>query len=74
MNNKAPIDSPYCLYSFFLFNQLYNDFVNPDYKYSQNTYKNICKEFGKYCDSEFNDENLAEYECIVDYLKSIDTK
>lgn len=68
--SNTPLDSPYCLYSFFLFSQLYNDFVNPDYKYSQNTYKNICNEFGKYCDSEFNDENLPEYECIVDYLKS----
>ena len=74
MNNTPFIDSPYCLYSFFLFNHLYNEYIKPEYKYSPNTYKNICREYGNYCDSDYNNDNRNEYDCIVDYLKSIDTK
>jgi len=75
--SKTPLDSPYCLYSFFLFSQLYNEMIKPKYEFDpmcQILYRDICNEFGKYCDSEFNDDTIKEYYCIVDYLKSIDTK
>lgn len=69
--SKTPlIDSPYCLYSFFLFSQLYNVVIKPDYEYDL-LYGDVCREFGKYCNSEFNDDNEPEYECIVNYLNSI---
>lgn len=72
--SKTPLDSPYCLYSFFLFNNLYNEMIKPKYEYDpvcHLLYRDICKEFEKYCDSEFNDDTIKEYYCIVDYLKSI---
>jgi hypothetical protein len=37
-------------------------------------YEVVCDEYGKYCDSKYNDPNNPEYECIVEYLYSIDTK
>jgi hypothetical protein len=56
-----------------LFSKLYDAKFKPEYEIDLQ-YEDICTEFGKYCDSEFNDDKINEYDCIVDYLKSIDTK
>ncbi len=72
MNNTTPT-RPYCDYSFFLFSKLYDAQFKPEYEIDLQ-YEDVCTEFGKYCDSEFNDDKINEYDCIVDYLKSIDTK
>ena len=60
----------YCDYSFFLFTNLYNVVIKPTEEYDV-LYHKVCDEYGKYCDSEYNDENKSEYECIENYLQSI---
>lgn len=67
---KTTREWPYCTYSFFLFTNLYNVVIKPTEEYDL-LYEVICDEYGKYCDSEFNDENHPEYECILEYLYSI---
>lgn len=60
----------YCDYSFFLFTMLYKVVIKPESEYDV-LYHEICDEYGKYCDSEYNDEDESEYECILEYLYSI---
>jgi len=60
----------YCDYSFFLLVMLYNEIIKPTEEYDI-LYHKICDEYGKYCDSDYNDPDQPEYECIVNYLQSI---
>jgi hypothetical protein len=70
---KTTRERPYCTYSFFLFSNLYNVVIPNEIEYDL-LYEVVCDEYGKYCDSKYNDPNNPEYECIVEYLYSIDTK
>ncbi len=68
--NNITRERVYCDYSFFLFTNLYNVVVKSELEYDK-LYQIVCDEYGKYCDSEYNDENENEYECILEYLYSI---
>jgi hypothetical protein len=72
MNNTS-LNRPYCDYSFFLFSNLYNAVIPNEIEYDE-LYGIVCDEYGKYCDSKYNDPNQPEYECMLEYLYSIDTK
>ena len=67
---KEPIPHPCCDYSFFLFSKLHDWIVKSELDYDL-LYELQCREFGKYCDSEFNDPEVPENECIIKYLYSI---
>lgn len=60
----------YCDYSFFLFTLLYDIVIMSDLDYCE-LYGVICDEYGKYCDSNFNNPEETENECIIKYLYSI---
>jgi hypothetical protein len=67
---KKTMESPFCTYSFFLFSKLYDIAFNPIVPYDY-LYEDVCREYGKYCDSAYNDETIVEYECMVNYLQSL---
>lgn len=67
---KITYEFPYCTYSFFLFSKLYDVTFNPIYPYDY-LYRDVGIEYGKYCDSEYNDPDKPEYECMENYLHSI---
>lgn len=60
----------YSDYQFFLFTQLFNVHIdNTDVPYDM-LYPIVKDSFDKYLDSEFNDSNEPEYECMEWYLKA----
>jgi hypothetical protein len=60
----------YSEYQFFLFTQLFNVHIDiTDVPYDM-LYSIVKDNFDKYLDSEFNDSNEPEYECMDWYLKA----
>lgn len=67
---KTTHEPPFCTYSFFLFSKLYDVIIPNQHAYDL-LYYDVCTEYGKYCDSEYDNPNKPEYECMVQYLHSI---
>lgn len=67
---KQPADRPSCTYSFFLFSKLFDVVIPNEHEYDL-LYADVCTHYGKYCDSEYNNPNKPEYECMLQYLNSI---
>lgn len=55
-------------YPFFLFTQLYNEVIGIQYEYDM-LFGDLQNLYSEYESSEFNDEELPEYECMVNFLK-----
>lgn len=55
-------------YQFFLFTQLYNEVIGIQYEYDI-LFGDIKNLYYEYLISDFNDDELPEYECMVAFLK-----
>ena len=63
------METKYSEYQFFLFTQLFNVIIEPECEYDM-LYPIVRNEMDKYLDSDFNDSNEPEYECMEWYLKA----
>ena len=60
-------------YQFFLFTQLYNEVIGIQYEYDI-LFGDIKNLYYEYLISDFNDDELPEYECMVNFLKHNEKK
>lgn len=60
-------------YQFFLFTQLYNEIIGIQYEYDI-LFGDIKNLYYEYLISDFNDDELPEYECMVNFLKHNEKK
>jgi hypothetical protein len=60
-------------YPFFLFTQLYNEVIGIQYEYDI-LFGDIKNLYYEYLISDFNDDGLPEYECMVNFLKHNEKK
>lgn len=56
-------------YNKFLFAMLIKDMIASDLEYDM-LYDIAIREYKYFEDSDFNDENISEYDCIVAYIKA----
>lgn len=58
-------------YSFFLFTKLHDVIIGKSSETYDIQYEGLYIEYNRYIASRYNDMNVGEYECMLDYLTSI---